>query len=41
MRTVRGFHIALWRSGELGYALVSDADPVELRELASRFLQAK
>jgi anti-sigma factor RsiW len=26
-----------WRSGELGYALVSDLDAVELDQLAARF----
>jgi anti-sigma factor RsiW len=36
MRTVRGFHVALWPAGELGYALVSDVDPRELRALALR-----
>jgi hypothetical protein len=41
MRTVRGFHVALWRAGELGYALVSDVDSGELRALAPRFLPAR
>ena len=41
MRTVRGFHLALWRGGELGYALVSDADSEELRGFLTRFQQAK
>ena len=35
--TERGFSVVLWRTGELGYALVSDVSPVELRELAGRF----
>jgi anti-sigma factor RsiW len=35
-RTLRGFHVLLWRDGDLGYALVSDLDPAELRELAGR-----
>jgi anti-sigma factor RsiW len=26
----------MWRRGELGYALVSDVDPKELRALAAR-----
>jgi anti-sigma factor RsiW len=30
----RGFSVLLWRSGELGYALVSDVDPAELGRLA-------
>jgi len=33
----RGFTVILWRAGGLGYALVSDADPAELNELAARF----
>ncbi len=32
--TSRGFHVILWRAGELGYALVSDADPADVRRLA-------
>jgi anti-sigma factor RsiW len=32
----RGFHVFLWRAGDLGYALVSDADPVELGEIAAK-----
>jgi anti-sigma factor RsiW len=35
-RTVRGFHVFLWRDGELGYALVSDLDAGELGTLAAR-----
>jgi anti-sigma factor RsiW len=34
--TSRGFNSVLWRDGELGYALVSDVDPVELARLAER-----
>jgi len=30
----RGFNVILWRSGELGYALISDLDPSELTRLA-------
>jgi anti-sigma factor RsiW len=30
----RGFNVVMWRAGELGYALVSDLDARELRELA-------
>jgi anti-sigma factor RsiW len=34
-RTVaRGFNVILWRTGELGYALISDLDASELRQLA-------
>jgi anti-sigma factor RsiW len=33
METLRGFNVALWRSGELGYALVSDLGLPELGEL--------
>jgi anti-sigma factor RsiW len=32
----KGFNVILWRSGELGYALVSDLDMQEMRELASK-----
>ena len=32
----RGFNVLLWRSGELGYALVSDVDARELRELGAQ-----
>jgi anti-sigma factor RsiW len=32
-RTVRGFNLALWRSGDQGYALVSDLSVSELTEL--------
>jgi anti-sigma factor RsiW len=32
----RGFNVLLWRAGELGYALVSDVDATELRQLAVR-----
>jgi len=31
----RGFHVVLWRRGELGYALVSDVDPAELSAVAA------
>jgi anti-sigma factor (TIGR02949 family) len=36
----RGFNVILWRSGELGYALVSDVDPSELSRLADRLAGA-
>ncbi len=39
-RSARGFHVVLWRSGELGYALVSDADPAELGDVAARLAAA-
>jgi anti-sigma factor RsiW len=32
----RGFHTLLWRKGDLGYALVSDADPKDLETLAGK-----
>jgi anti-sigma factor RsiW len=32
----RGFSVMLWRAGELGYALISDVDASELRQLAVR-----
>lgn len=34
--TQRGFHVLLWRDGDLGYALVSDLDPRELTQLATK-----
>jgi anti-sigma factor RsiW len=34
--TLRGFNVALWRAGDLGYALVSDVDARDLAELARR-----
>jgi len=34
--TQRGFHVLLWRDGDLGYALVSDLDPHELTRLATK-----
>jgi anti-sigma factor RsiW len=33
----RGFTVILWQANGLGYALVSDADPHELVEIAARF----
>ncbi len=32
----RGFHVLLWRSGDLGYALVSDVDARELATLGAK-----
>jgi anti-sigma factor RsiW len=40
LRSSRGFQTALWRRGELGYALVSDVDASTFRDLASRFAAA-
>jgi anti-sigma factor RsiW len=34
--TVRGFHLLLWRKGDLGYALISDLDERELGALAAK-----
>ncbi len=34
--SARGFNALLWRSGELGYALVSDVGAAELAELAAK-----
>jgi anti-sigma factor RsiW len=33
---LRGFTVYLWRTPQLGYALVADVEPTELRELAAR-----
>jgi anti-sigma factor RsiW len=41
VRDARGFHVLMWRQGDLGYALVSDASPGVLRELAGRLESAK
>jgi anti-sigma factor RsiW len=35
--TARGFRVAAWRSGDVGYALVSDVAAAELDELAAAF----
>ena|SRR5450432_151280 len=34
--TLRGFHVISWRQGDLGYALVSDANEGDLRTLATK-----
>jgi anti-sigma factor RsiW len=34
--TTRGFHVILWRDGDLGYSLVSDLDPRELEMLGAK-----
>jgi anti-sigma factor RsiW len=36
LESSRGFHTLLWRIGDLGYALVSDADPKDLETLAGK-----
>jgi hypothetical protein len=38
--SARGFNVVLWRSGELGYALVSDANAQEFGELAVQIAAA-
>jgi anti-sigma factor RsiW len=38
--SARGFNVVLWRTGELGYALVSDANAKELGELAVQIAAA-
>jgi anti-sigma factor RsiW len=35
--SARGFNVVLWRSGELGYALVSDVSLADLVGLATSF----
>jgi anti-sigma factor RsiW len=37
----RGFATLVWRAGELGYALVSDADPADLAALQARLAPAR
>jgi anti-sigma factor RsiW len=34
-----GFHVLLWREGDLGHALVSDVSEAELMQLASKLVQ--
>jgi anti-sigma factor RsiW len=36
LQTSRGFHVLLWREGDLGYALVSDVDEHELAALGAK-----
>jgi anti-sigma factor RsiW len=36
LQTSRGFHVLLWRGGDLGYALVSDVDERELATLGAK-----
>jgi anti-sigma factor RsiW len=39
-QSARGFNVVLWRSGGLGYALVSDVNPEELGQVAARLSAA-
>jgi anti-sigma factor RsiW len=36
LASLRGFHVFLWRSGGLAYALVGDVDPAELAPIAAQ-----
>jgi hypothetical protein len=36
--TTGGFHVIMWRDGDLGYALVSDLDPRELETLGTKIV---
>jgi anti-sigma factor RsiW len=36
LETSRGFHVLMWKKGDLGYALVSDVDPTDLQLLAAK-----
>jgi anti-sigma factor RsiW len=36
LQTQRGFHVLLWRQGDLGYALVSDVDERDLVTLGAK-----
>jgi len=36
MRTSKGFHVLLWRKGDLGYGVVSDVDERDVRALAEK-----
>ena len=38
--SARGFNVVLWRGGELGYALVSDANAKELSDIGVRLAAA-
>ncbi|BDG02914.1 anti-sigma factor family protein [Anaeromyxobacter oryzae] len=38
--SARGFNVVLWRSGELGYALISDSDAKELGEIGNQLAGA-
>jgi anti-sigma factor RsiW len=35
-RIARGFHVAMWRQGDLGYALVSDVNEADLLALGAK-----
>jgi len=41
VETQRGIHVALWRQGDLGYALVSDVNEGELMTLASKIAHVR
>jgi anti-sigma factor RsiW len=34
-----GFHVVMWREGDLGHALVSDVSEPELLQLAAKLVQ--
>jgi anti-sigma factor RsiW len=36
LESSRGFHVLLWRKGDLGYALVSDVDVKDLETLGGK-----
>jgi anti-sigma factor RsiW len=36
LETARGFHVLLWKRGDLGYALVSDVDSRDVQALGAR-----
>lgn len=36
VETSRGFHVAMWRQGDLGYVLVSDVNEADLIALGAR-----
>jgi hypothetical protein len=36
LTTSRGFHVLMWRKGDLGYALVSDVDVHDIDALAAK-----
>lgn len=40
VRTSRGFHVGLWRQGDLGYALVSDVNEADLLALGAKIATA-
>jgi anti-sigma factor RsiW len=40
MRTMRGFHVLLWRHADLGYVMVSDVQEGDLRALGRKIAAA-